>query len=343
MNLYPLLRPLLFRLDPESAHNLTLTGLRHLHAVGLLKPFLPAVAAASRRVMGLDFPNPLGLAAGLDKNGEAIDALGAFGFGFLELGAVTPRPQPGNPKPRLFRLPQARAIINRMGFNTLGVDHLLRQLAVSRFSGIVGVNLGKNADTPIERAADDYLLLLDKLYGKVDFVTVNISSPNTKNLRALQGGDELDALLTAIKARQQSLTDRHGKYMPIAVKIAPDLTTAQMADMAALFRRHRIDALIATNTTLARAGVDHLAHGQEIGGLSGAPLKARSTQVIQAFRAALAGELPIIGAGGILSGDDAREKLAAGADLLQIYTGLIYRGPELVRECVEAAASPGLR
>ena len=343
MNLYPLLRPLLFRLDPESAHNLTLTGLRHLHAVGLLKPFLPAVAAASRRVMGLDFPNPLGLAAGLDKNGEAIDALGAFGFGFLELGAVTPRPQPGNPKPRLFRLPQARAIINRMGFNNLGVDHLLRQLAVSRFSGIVGVNLGKNADTPIERAADDYLLLLDKLYGKVDFVTVNISSPNTKNLRALQGGDELDALLTAIKARQQSLTDRHGKYMPIAVKIAPDLTTAQMADMAALFRRHRIDALIATNTTLARAGVDHLAHGQEIGGLSGAPLKARSTQVIQAFRAALAGELPIIGAGGILSGDDAREKLAAGADLLQIYTGLIYRGPELVRECVEAAASPGLR
>ncbi len=342
-NLYPLLRPLLFRLDPESAHNLTLAGLRSLHAVGLLKPFLPAVAAAPRRVMGLDFPNPLGLAAGLDKNGEAIDALGAFGFGFLELGAVTPRPQPGNPKPRLFRLPQAQAIINRMGFNNLGVDHLLRQLEGSRFSGIVGVNLGKNADTPIERAADDYLLLLDKLYGKVHFVTVNISSPNTKNLRALQGGDELDALLTAIKVRQQSLTDRHGEYMPIAVKIAPDLTAAQIADMAALFRRHRIDALIATNTSLARAGVDHLAHGQESGGLSGTPLKAQATQVIRAFRAALAGEVPIIGAGGILSGADAREKLDAGADLLQIYTGLIYRGPELVRECVEAAVSLGSR
>ncbi len=337
MNLYPLLRPLLFRLDPESAHNLTLVGLRYLHTAGLLKPFLPAVAAAPRRVMGLDFPNPLGLAAGLDKNGEAIDALGAFGFGFLELGAVTPRPQPGNPIPRLFRLPQAQAIINRMGFNNLGVDHLLRQLEASRFSGIVGVNLGKNADTPIEQAADDYLLLLDKLYGKVHFVTVNISSPNTKNLRSLQGGDELDALLGAIKARQQVLADRHGKYMPIAVKIAPDLTAAQIADMAAMFRRHRIDALIATNTTLARAGVEHLVHGQESGGLSGAPLKAQSTQVIQAFHAALAGELPIIGSGGILSGADAREKLAAGADLLQIYTGLIYRGPELVRECVEAA------
>ena len=218
MNLYPLLRPLLFRLDPEAAHNLTLSGLRRLHALGLLTPFLPRVAAAPRRVMGLDFPNPVGMAAGLDKNGEAIDALAALGFGFLELGAVTPRPQPGNPKPRLFRLPEARAIINRMGFNNLGVDHLLRNLEARRFKGIVGVNLGKNFDTPIEHAADDYLILLNKLYGKVDFVTINISSPNTKNLRALQGGDELDALLGRIKAEQQRLADRHGSHMPVAVK-----------------------------------------------------------------------------------------------------------------------------
>ncbi|MBU1665248.1 MAG: quinone-dependent dihydroorotate dehydrogenase [Gammaproteobacteria bacterium] len=336
MNLYPLLRPLLFQLDPETAHNLTLTGLRNLHALGLLKPFLPRVPEAPRRVMGLDFPNPIGMAAGLDKNGEAIDALAAFGFGFLELGAVTPRPQPGNPKPRLFRLPVASAIINRMGFNNLGVDHLLRNLEASRFRGIIGVNLGKNFDTPIERAADDYLILLNKLYGKVSFVTINISSPNTKNLRALQGGDELDALLGRIKAEQNRLADVHGKTMPVAVKIAPDLEDPQIADMAALFRKHRIDALIATNTTLARVGVEHLAHGQETGGLSGAPVREKSTRIIKAFHTALAGEVPIIGAGGILSGSDAREKIAAGAELLQIYTGLIYRGPELVRECVAA-------
>lgn len=336
MNLYPLLRPLLFQLDPETAHNLTLTGLRNLHALGLLKPFLPHVPNLPRRVMGLDFPNPLGMAAGLDKNGEAIDALAALGFGFLELGAVTPRPQPGNPKPRLFRLPAASAIINRMGFNNLGVDHLLRNLEASSFRGIIGVNLGKNFDTPIERAADDYLILLNKLYGKVGFVTINISSPNTKNLRALQGGDELDALLGVIKAEQTRLAEVHGKTMPVAVKIAPDLEDRQIADMAALFRKHRIDALIATNTTLARVGVEHLPHGQEGGGLSGAPVREKSTRIIKAFHTALAGEVPIIGAGGILGGADAREKIAAGAELLQIYTGLIYRGPELIRECVAA-------
>ncbi|MDO9227884.1 MAG: quinone-dependent dihydroorotate dehydrogenase [Pseudomonadota bacterium] len=336
MNLYPLLRPLLFQLDPETAHNLTLSGLRRLHALGLLKPFLPSVAPSPRRVMGLDFSNPVGMAAGLDKNGEAIDALAALGFGFLELGAVTPRPQPGNPKPRLFRLPDASAIINRMGFNNLGVDHLLRNLETRDYRGILGVNLGKNLDTPIERAADDYLILLNKLYGKVDFVTINISSPNTKNLRALQGGDELDALLGKIKAEQNRLAQQHGKYMPVAVKIAPDLDAAQIADMAALMRKHHVDALIATNTTLARDGVAHLAHGQETGGLSGAPLRQKATHVIQAFHDALAGELPIIGAGGILEGNDAREKMAAGAELLQIYSGLIYRGPELIRECVEA-------
>ncbi len=336
MNLYELLRPLLFQLDPEHAHNLTLDSLVRLHRLGLLKAFLPSVPALPKRVMGLDFPNPVGLAAGLDKNGMAIDALADLGFGFIEVGAVTPRPQPGNPKPRLFRLPQAQAIINRMGFNNLGVDNLLRNLDNTAFKGVLGVNLGKNFDTPIDKAADDYLICLDKLYGKVSFVTVNISSPNTKNLRALQGGDELDALLTAIKSRQQELSQRHGVFMPVAIKIAPDLDEAQIADMAALFRKHRIDALIATNTTLSREGVEQLKHGAEAGGLSGLPLREKSTRVIHAFHAALAGEVPIIGAGGILQGADAQAKIAAGADLVQFYSGLIYRGPALVKECVEA-------
>lgn len=336
---YALLRPLLFRFDPETAHNLTLSGLRRMHRLGLLGRLLPAPPAASpRRVMGLDFPNPVGLAAGLDKNGEAIDALAALGFGFIEVGAVTPRPQPGNPKPRLFRLPAAEAIINRMGFNNLGVDHLLANLEKTRWRGILGVNLGKNADTPLEKAADDYLHCLNKLYGKVAFVTINISSPNTKNLRALQGGDELGALLGAIKAEQTRLADRHGVYMPVAVKIAPDLDADQIADMAARFRQHRVDAVIATNTTLARAGVEHLAHGNETGGLSGRPVRESSTRVLAAFHAALAGEIPLIGAGGILAGADARAKIDAGAQLVQIYTGLIYRGPALVGECARALA-----
>ena len=336
MSSYQFLRPLLFQLDPETAHNLTLSSLKHLHGLGLLKPFLLHVPSLPTRVMGLDFPNPVGLAAGLDKNGEAIDALGDLGFGFLEVGAVTPRPQPGNPKPRLFRLPQAQAIINRMGFNNLGVDHLLANLARSQYTGILGVNLGKNFDTPIERAADDYLILLDKLYGKVSFVTVNISSPNTRNLRALQGGSELDALLGAVKARQAELAQRHGKFMPVAVKIAPDLEDEQIAEMAALFKKHRMDAVIATNTTLSREGVAGLPHGNEAGGLSGAPVRERSNHVLAALHQALGGEVPLIGAGGILEGRHAREKIEAGASLVQVYTGLIYRGPELVRECVQA-------
>jgi dihydroorotate dehydrogenase len=340
MNLYELLRPLLFRIDPETAHNLTLGNLNRLHRLGLLKVFLPQVPVlpkpAHRQVMGIEFPNPVGLAAGLDKNGEAIDALGDFGFGFIEIGAVTPRPQPGNPKPRLFRLPKAQAIINRMGFNNLGVDNLLNNLQDTAYQGILGVNLGKNADTPIERAADDYLICLEKLYGKVSFVTVNISSPNTKNLRALQGGNELDALLGAIKSGQNRLSQQHGRFMPIAIKIAPDLDAAQINDMAALFRKHHIDALIATNTTLAREDVEHLPHGNEAGGLSGLPVREKSTRVIRAFHDALAGEVPIIGAGGILCGADAQAKIAAGADLIQFYTGLIYHGPALVKECVEA-------
>ncbi|TCJ11502.1 quinone-dependent dihydroorotate dehydrogenase [Parasulfuritortus cantonensis] len=335
MDLYPLLRPILFNLNPETAHTLTVDALR-LTPAGLLRALLPSVPEAPCQVMGLRFPNPVGLAAGLDKNGECLDAWAAMGFGFIEVGTVTPRPQPGNPKPRMFRMPEANAIINRMGFNNHGVDALLANVAQAKFDGILGINIGKNADTPIERAVDDYLIGLRKVYARASYVAVNISSPNTKNLRALQGGSELDALLAALKAEQTALADRHGKYTPFAVKIAPDLEDAQIAEMAGLFRRHRVDAVIATNTTLARTGVEHLKHGAETGGLSGAPVKAASDRVLKAFADGLAGEVPLIGVGGILQGSDARDKIAAGASLVQIYSGLIFRGPELVAECVRA-------
>ncbi|SMB27205.1 dihydro-orotate oxidase, FMN-linked [Sterolibacterium denitrificans] len=329
---YALARPLLFALDAETAHELTIAG---LHRFGCLLPEPPTITQATTvRVMGLDFPNRVGLAAGLDKNGEAIDGLAKLGFGFLEIGTVTPRPQPGNPKPRLFRLPEQRAIINRMGFNNHGVDALLANVRAARYTGILGINIGKNADTPIERAADDYLACLDKVYALASYVTVNISSPNTKNLRQLQGENELDALLAALKSRQTQLADKHGRYVPVALKIAPDLDAAQIGHIAAALRRHRIDAVIATNTTLGREGVETSRHAQETGGLSGAPLFEKSTAVVAALASALAGELPIIAAGGILDGTQARAKLAAGARLVQIYSGLIYRGPELVRECV---------
>jgi dihydroorotate dehydrogenase len=333
---YPLLRPLLFRLDPETAHNLTLAGMRRFHALGLLKPFLPEVSGLPVRVMGLEFPNPVGLAAGLDKNGEAVDAWGDLGFGFIEVGAVTPRPQPGNPRPRIFRLPAAGAIINRMGFNNPGLDALLANLERVRYRGVLGVNVGKNFDTPVQRAVDDYLICLERLYVRADFVTVNISSPNTRNLRELQGSAALDALLGALKLAQTRLADRHGKFTPLAVKVAPDLESEQIAAMAGLFRHHRVDAVIATNTTLSRQGVEHLAHGAEAGGLSGSPLKALSTRVLAAFHHALAGEIPLIGSGGVMSGADAREKRAAGANLVQLYSGLIYRGPGLVAEVVRS-------
>lgn len=332
MNAYDLLRPLVFQLDPETAHRLTLTLLAKA----------PALACPRRQrpthVMGLDFPNQLGLAAGLDKDGEAIDAWFALGFGHIEIGTVTPRPQPGNPRPRLFRLPEARGIINRMGFNNHGIDALLTQVSQSKHSGILGINIGKNADTPIAHAADDYLIGLNKAYSAADYITINISSPNTKGLRDLQGGAALDHLLAQLKSAQTRLAEQHGKYTPIAVKIAPDLDTDQIREMADLFRQHRIDAVIATNTTLARNGVEHLAHGNEAGGLSGAPVFAASTRVLAEFHQALGGELPLIGAGGVLSGADARAKQAAGADLVQIYSGLIYRGPALIQECITALA-----
>jgi dihydroorotate dehydrogenase len=331
--LYCLARPLLFALDPETAHELTIHGLAR--AGGLLKLVAPPVPCTPRTVMGIEFPNPLGLAAGLDKNGEAIDGLAALGFGFLEIGTVTPRPQPGNPKPRLFRLPEAEGIINRMGFNNHGVDALIENVKRAEYKGVLGINIGKNFDTPIERAADDYLICLRKVYPFASYVTVNISSPNTKNLRALQGADELDGLLGALKAEQQKLADLHGKYVPLALKIAPDLEPEQIVAIADLLVRHRIDAVIATNTTISREGVENLPHGKETGGLSGAPVREKSTAVIRALHGNLKGALPIIGVGGILNGADAQEKIDAGASLVQVYSGLIYRGPDLVGDVLK--------
>ncbi len=335
MNPYHLLRPALFTLDPETAHDATLTTLNTAYCLGLSR-LIPQPAPDPRTVMGITFPNPVGLAAGLDKNGECINGLSALGFGFIEIGTVTPRAQPGNPRPRLFRLPDAQAIINRMGFNNGGVDALVENVKRAKFKGVLGINIGKNADTPIEKAADDYLIGLHKVYPYASYVVINISSPNTKNLRQLQGGDELAALLAQLKAEQERLAQQHGKYVPLAVKIAPDLDAEQIKNIAALLIKHRIDGVIATNTTLARDGVEHLPHGNETGGLSGAPVRDKSTAVIRALAAELQGALPIIGVGGILRGEDAREKIQAGAALVQIYSGLIYRGQALVTECAAA-------
>lgn len=338
MDMYTLLKPCLFRLDAERAHDLTLRELQRAHRLGLTRVLPRPPACLPRTVMGLTFPNPVGLAAGLDKNAACIDGLAALGFGFLEVGTVTPRPQPGNAKPRLFRLPAAQAIINRFGFNNHGVDQLIENVKAARYQGILGINIGKNADTPIERAADDYLLCLDKVYAHADYITVNISSPNTKNLRSLQEGDSLNALLSSIKAQQETLSQRHGRYVPIALKIAPDLDSTQIQAIADLLRRNQMDAVIATNTTLSRDAVKGLPHAEEAGGLSGAPVTGLSTRVIAELAHCLQGELPIIGVGGILSGADAQAKISAGASLVQVYSGLIYRGPALVHE---ACASIG--
>lgn len=332
--LYRLLRPLLFSLEPETAHRFTLRS-ADLFA-GLAGRSVPADPV---RVMGIEFPNPVGLAAGLDKNAEHIDALAALGFGFIEVGTVTPRPQPGNPQPRLFRLPQANALINRFGFNNVGVDAFLGNVARTKWRGVLGINIGKNFDTPLEKAADDYVIGLEKVYTAATYVTINISSPNTKGLRGLQEKSELDALLGRIAGTRERLADRHGKQVPLALKVAPDLDQAQIADIAAAVRMHRIDAVIATNTSTSRDGVDGLAHANEQGGLSGAPIRARATAVLAALAKALGGEVALIGAGGIVSGADAKEKFAAGAALVQLYTGLVYRGPGLVAECAEAARS----
>ncbi|HXU94130.1 MAG TPA: quinone-dependent dihydroorotate dehydrogenase [Gallionella sp.] len=349
MNPYNLLRPALFALDAETAHHLTLNALNTAHRLGLLPLAARRPADDPHAVMGLTFPNPVGLAAGLDKNGNCIDALASLGFGFIEIGTVTPLAQPGNPKPRMFRLPEAQGIINRMGFNNEGVDALIENVKRAKFRSkaghpLLGINIGKNAVTPIEKAADDYLICLRKVYVHADYVTVNISSPNTKNLRQLQGGDELDALLAQLKAEQEKLAQQHGRYVPLAVKIAPDLDDEQIKQIAALLTKHRIDGVIATNTTLSREGVENLPHGSETGGLSGAPVRDKSTAVIRLLAAELktcaeqsrSSALPIIGVGGILEGEDAVEKMQAGAALVQVYSGLVYRGTDLVAECAEA-------
>lgn len=337
-SLYPLLRPLLFSLEPEIAHRVTFNGLEMAHRLHLLGS--GPIACQSSEVMGLTFPNPVGLAAGLDKNGEHIEALGALGFGFIEVGTVTPRPQPGNPKPRLFRIPQAHGIVNRLGFNNLGIDHLLSNVRRENYRGIIGINIGKNVDTPVERAVDDYLVCLEKAYASADYIAVNVSSPNTPNLRQLQNAGELDHLLSRLKLSQQKLADEHGKYTPLVIKIAPDLADAQIDSIAALLLRHRIDGVIATNTTLSRAGIETLPHASERGGLSGAPLAERATTVIRRLHEALRGALPIIGVGGIMSAADAKEKIDAGASLVQVYSGLIYRGPRLVCEIAQALCAP---
>jgi dihydroorotate dehydrogenase len=337
--LYALARPLLFSLDPEEAHNLTLPALRRAASLGLAQ-LLRRPLPDPRNVMGISFPNPVGLAAGLDKDGAYIDGLAALGFGFIEIGTVTPRAQPGNPKPRMFRLPEAHAIINRMGFNNGGVDAFVRNVQNSKFyqnrEGVLGLNIGKNADTPIEQAADDYLICLQKVYPYASYVTVNISSPNTKNLRQLQGASELDALLAMLKAAQQRLADQHKRYVPIVLKIAPDVDAEQVKNIADALLRHRFDGVIATNTTISRDAVKGLPHAEEAGGLSGAPVLAASNEVIRALKAELGDAMPIIGVGGILSGADARAKVEAGASLVQLYSGLIYRGPALIRECADA-------
>ena len=330
--LYSIAKPWLFKLNAERAHDFTLKNLKRLERLGLLNLYPQPAKCQPREVMGIQFPNPVGLAAGLDKNGAYIDALAALGFGFIEIGTVTPRSQPGNPKPRMFRIPEAQAVINRFGFNNLGVDALLRNVAAAKYKGVLGINIGKNFDTPNERAVDDYLHCLRKVYAHARYVTVNISSPNTKNLRALQEKEALGQLLQALKQEQQVLAGQHGKYVPIALKIAPDLDETQIADIAALLMQYRFDGVIATNTTLARDAVQGLPHAEEAGGLSGAPVRDRSTAVIKALSGHLAGGLPIIGVGGILNGDDAAQKIEAGASLVQVYSGLVYRGPVLVDE-----------
>jgi dihydroorotate dehydrogenase len=332
--LYRLARPFLFQLDPERSHQGALRFLDIARRFGFAGAIAGAIVQSPRRLMGLEFPNPVGLAAGLDKNGEHIDSLAALGFGFIEVGTVTPRPQPGNPAPRLFRIPEARAIVNRMGFNNDGVERLLDNVARARYRGILGINIGKNFDTPIERAAEDYLYCLRKVHAAASYVAVNISSPNTANLRQLQQSEQLDRLLGILTEENRKLAARHGKTVPLAVKMAPDLTAEEIGQMSAAFVRHGVDAVIATNTTLSRDGVEGLANSEQAGGLSGAPLKARSTAVLRELARSLDDRIPIIAVGGVFSATDAREKLDAGASLVQLYSGLIYEGPGLARRIV---------
>jgi dihydroorotate dehydrogenase len=335
--MYRLMRSLLLSLPAETSHAVAMGSIDIAHALhlqALMGGARQGIGAATR-VMGIDFPNALGLAAGLDKNADHIDALAALGFGFIEIGTVTPRPQPGNPQPRLFRLPQQQAIINRMGFNNKGMEHALGRIRQSRFKGVLGINIGKNADTPIAQAADDYLIGLRKAWPVATYVVVNLSSPNTPGLRSLQYGEDLRRLLEQLKAQQQALQQADGRHVPLVIKIAPDINTEEVGLIASSLLEFAVDGVTATNTTLARTGIENNPLHTQAGGLSGAPLRAASTRVIKELQQALTGRIPIIGVGGIGSLQDAHEKLQAGASLLQIYTGFIYGGPPLVREIVE--------
>lgn len=336
--LYGLARPLLFAMDPERAHDFALANLQRAYDIGATRLWASNLPPDPVRVMGLDFPNPVGLAAGLDKNAAHVDALGALGFGFLELGTVTPRAQAGNPRPRMFRLPQAEALINRLGFNNDGLEAFLANVQRARYKGVLGLNIGKNAATPIADAIDDYRAGLAAVHAHAGYVTINISSPNTRDLRDLQREEELDRLLMALHQERERLAQAQGRRVPLAVKIAPDLDDGQLERMADTLVARGVDAIIATNTTTAREAVAGLRHGSEAGGLSGRPLRVRATQVVQRLAEHLRGALPIIAVGGILEARDALEKVRAGASLVQLYTGLIYRGPVLVHECRAALA-----
>jgi len=339
--MYSILRPLLFSLNPETSHNLSLSLLdkaERLHLLGVLSVNVPENPVT---IMGIKFPNPVGLAAGLDKNGDYFNALGSLGFGFIEIGTVTPKPQPGNVKPRLFRLPEAQAIINRMGFNNKGVDHLIERVKKRRYQGVLGINIGKNAATPVENALGDYVIGMQKVYAYADYITVNISSPNTQGLRSLQFGDSLKSLLSGLKEEQHRLQQSHGKYVPFAVKIAPDMNFEETSQVAEILLANKIDAVIATNTTLSREGVENLSFGNEAGGLSGQPVQQKSTLMIQNLKSILGDKMPIIGVGGINDAESAAQKMRAGASLVQIYTGFIYKGPAVIAEA--AKGIKGLR
>lgn len=335
--MYPLLRSCLFQLPAETAHDVALSSLRSVNRLGLSGLVSASVPAVSpTEVMGISFPNKVGLAAGLDKNAAYVDGLAALGFGFIEVGTVTPVGQPGNPKPRMFRVPEKQAIINRMGFNNQGIDNLIENVKAAKYSGILGINIGKNKDTPAEKAVDDYLICMQKAYEHADYITVNLSSPNTPGLRDLQFGEPLEQLLAALKAEQQVLADKHGKYVPVAVKIAPDMDSADLSSVADSLRKYQLDGVIATNTTITRDAVAGLPNADEAGGLSGGPLSDVSTEVIRELAGYLQGELPIIGVGGIVDGDNAAAKIAAGASLVQLYSGFIYQGPQLVADSIQA-------
>lgn len=332
MNLYPLARALLFRLSPENAHTLSLKLLDIAHALGLSRLLFGKRVQAPVTVMGIEFPNAVGLAAGMDKDADHIDAFADCGFGFVEVGTVTPRPQPGNPKPRLFRLVKDHAIINRMGFNNKGVDHLVERVRASSRNCIIGINIGKNRDTPLAEAVNDYVAALEKVYALADYIAINISSPNTPGLRDLQHGEELDRLLSTLKQQQQRLAGTHGKYIPLLVKIAPDLSDDEVRGLAQTLLSHRIDGVIASNTSNDRPGLRSAGLAQEQGGLSGLPIRDKSDHVLEQLCTTLQGRIPVIAVGGIMNAEHALRKIELGASLVQVYTGFIYNGPALIAE-----------